>query len=240
MSEIKTIGFKVQDMNRGKREIVVAHAVYNNIDNEGDISRKGMFKKSWSESKAKIGFYLNHDEEKLIGKPIDFFEDDTAAYTRAKIGTHTLGNDTIEMIENDMITGASFKYITIQKGLTEVKGKFYRELKEVKHLETTLATYDLQPANDLAGIVSFQKLMEDGGMEELKANIDRMEKFCRNTTASDECIKNILDEIIKAKTILLRYNTADTSDGKPTVSVNNEESKAFSDSLYYLSLKTFN
>lgn len=232
--EIKEIVFELKDMNKQKRTAVIAHAAYNNIDKVKDISRKGMFTKSWKESKGDINFYLNHNDEQAPGKVTNVFEDNNFAYTETWLGTHTLGNDTLIMMDEGIIKKASFGYITEKANQISVKGQPVRELVEVRHLETSVLTK--MPANDLAGVVQVVKSLEPNDIEELKKSIEAMEKFCRNTTASDDCIKGILKEIDEANKILLKYNTANTSDEKPVASGNNEDEKAIADSLYLLTL----
>ena len=236
--EIKDIVFELKDMDKQKRTAIIAHAAYNNIDKVDDISRKGMFSKSWKESKQNISFYLNHNDEQAPGKVVDVFEDNDFAYTKAWLGTHTLGNDVLIMMDEGIIKKASFGYITEKSNPITVKGRLVRELKEVAHIETSVLTKI--PANDMTSVVSVVKSLEQSDVQELAKHLQTMEAFCRNTRASDECIKSIENEIFEAKKILLKYNTAITSDEKPVVSGNNkEESKAFRDSLYLLTLKHF-
>lgn len=237
-TETKDIVFELKDMDKQKRTAIIAHAAYNNIDKVDDISRKGMFTKSWKENKENIAFYLNHNDEQAPGKVVDVFEDDGFAYTKAWLGTHTLGNDVLIMMDEGVIKKASFGYITEKSNPLTVKGRLIRELKEVHHIETSVLTK--MPANDMAGVRTVVKSMTQTDADELSNHIKTMEKFCRDTKASDQAIENILNEILEAKKILLKYNTVDTSDEKPAASGNNEdESKAFADSLYLLTLKTF-
>ena len=296
--ERKSIPFELKDIDTSKRTAVIAHSIYNNIDLTGDISRKGMFNKSWLENKSDINFYLNHNDEQAPGKVTDVYEDDNAAYTKAWLGTHTLGNDTLLMMDEGIIKKASFGFVTQKKNYIEVKGKKVRELKEVKHLETSVLTK--LPANPLTGVVSVTKAFEDmpelktlnskeqsalkkvaandhktlmtlmdlsaqseenddlytwvnyhisrrsdmlgdvkgqlkwnaPEMKELKEYLCVMEKFARNTKASDECIKSIQLEIENAKGLISAYNTALTQAGRnplePEASV---EEKGFLDVL---------
>jgi HK97 family phage prohead protease len=238
--ERKDIVFELKDIDKRKRTAIIAHAAYNNIDRVQDISRKGMFTKSWNENKNNIAFYLNHNDEQAPGRVEDVFEDDEFAYTKAWLGTHTLGNDTLIMMDEGIIKKASFGYITEKSNQITVKDKKVRELKEVWHIETSVLTK--MPANDMAGVVSVVKSMEQKDAEQLGFHITVMEKFCRDTQASDECIKAIFSEIQKAKNILLKYNTANTSDEKPVASGNNEETSLIGklvddESLYYLTQK---
>lgn len=206
--EYKSVEFEVKDLSPEKRTAVVAHAVYGNIDITGDISTKGMFTSSW-ERKSAIGFYFNHDESQIPGTTLRTFEDDQKAYTEVKFGNWKLGDDMIAMIEAKVIRGASFGYVTEKKESKEVKGKKVRVLRQVSHLETSLLTKT--PANPLAGVVSLTKAEDmQNFIIEMKSHIDAMDKFCRNTNASDETIKAIYAEVKQANEILSKYDTAST------------------------------
>lgn len=274
--ERKAINFELKDIDKGKREAVIAHATYDDIDRIGDIARKGMFTKSWNESKSDINFYLNHNDEQAPGKVTDVSEDSKHAYTQVWLGTHTLGNDVLTMMDEGVIKKASFGYVTTRSNKIEVKGKKVRELKEVAHLETSVLTKI--PAHPKSGIISVtkslfnlsevktlstdeqailkniissdQNILEQlvmlsgsvdensdlyswvtyyisrradmlGGvrdnlkyntkeLKEMSSHIITLEKFARNTSASDECIKSILIEIDETKQLISEYNTADT------------------------------
>lgn len=273
--EYKSLGLELKDMDREKRTAVIAHSVYNDIDRTGDIARKGMFTKSWKESKADISFYLNHNDEQSPGTVTDVFEDEQKAYTAVKLGTHTLGNDTLIMMDEGVAKKASFGYIPEKKNWLTIKGQKVRELKEVLHLETSVLTK--LPAHAKAGVVSVVKSF--GGIEfktlsdkeqefliylatktqatleeliafsgsldsksdlytsiiwmireqcstlgdlrsnlryntkafgELKEHAIVMEKFIRNTSASDECIKSISDDYEEIKSLISKYDTDST------------------------------
>lgn len=278
--ERKAINFELKDIDKGKREAVIAHATYNDMDRIKDIARKGMFTKSWNESKSNgnfdINFYLNHNDEQAPGKVTDVFEDDNHAYTKTWMGTHTLGNDVLLMMDEGVIKKASFGYITVRSNKIEVKNTKARELKEVVHLETSVLTkipchpksgvvsvtkalYDLAEVKtlssteqqilknilsgdqgvleelirlsanidtksdlytwiswnisrraDMMGDVRSQLKWNSGELKEWQAHVTTMEKFCRDTNASDDCIKSILIEIDETKQLISEYNTAGT------------------------------
>ena len=206
--EIKSIPLELKDVDTSKRTALIAHAVYNNIDRAGDISTKGMFNKSWQERKS-IDFLFNHETKQIPGNVIRTFEDDERAYTEVKFGDWTLGNDVMAMVEAGVIRGASFGYVTEKKEVVEIKGRKIRKLKEVWHNETSLLT--AMPANPLAGVVSLTKSEDiQNFIAEVKSHIDAMDRFCRNTTASDETIISILSELKQAQDLLSKYDTAAT------------------------------
>lgn len=223
---------ELSDIDIEHRTAVIAHAVYDNIDRYGDISRKGMFNKSWRETKAEnILFDIDHDRSLQPGLVKKTWEDEMKAYTKVWFGTHTLGTDTMLMMDEGIMRGASFEYITEKKSILNVKGRKIRELKEVKHLATTV-TLSLPPVNPLAGVVSVTKAGEIDFVE-FKSRIDKLEKFCRNTTASDDCIKSILNQVEEIKSMISNSDTVSTQPiTEPDASV-----KEFANALHLLTLK---
>lgn len=234
--EQKSISLEFKDMDKGKRTAVIAHAVYNSIDRVGDIATKGMFNKSWREHKS-IDFLFNHDKSEIVGNVLSTFEDEHKAYTEVKFGRWALGDDVLEMADAGVLRGASFGYVTEKKSYEVVKGRKIRKLQEVRHFETSLVT--ATPVHPDAGIVQLNKSLSEEDAGAIASHIDMMEKFCRETKASDECIIRILKEIEEAKSILLKYNTVDTHDGEQPISGNNEDEEAIANSLYILTLKNF-
>lgn len=209
--ERKSINFELKDLDKSKRTAIIAHAAYDNIDFTKDISRKGMFTKSWKENKENISFYLNHNDEQAPGKVVDVYEDNQFAFTKAWLGTHTLGNDVLTMMDEGVIKKASFGYITDKSNPLTIKGQKIRELTEVKHLETSVLTK--MPANIKAGVMQVNKAFEGITEKQIKEFYDHLttlERFCRNTKASDGCIKNILEEVENTKQFISEYNTAFT------------------------------
>lgn len=236
MMEKKDIALELKDLDTGKREGLIAHAVYNSIDRLGDISEKGMFTKSWRENKS-IDFLFNHEEDQIVGKVLGVFEDEQKAYTRVSFGRWKLGDDVMEMADAGVLRGASFGYITEKKEYTEIKGKRVRRLKEVRHKETSLLTKT--PAHPEAGIISLTK--EEGLQNcllELKEHVIAMEKFYYNSNASDPTLIKIKKDIDEAKAIISKYDTVDTQLAtEPSASEN--ENKEFANTLYYSIIKTF-
>lgn len=289
--ERKAIPIEVKDLDTSKRTAILAHASYNDIDRVKDIARPGMFNKSWGESKSDIALYFNHDDTQSPGRIDDVFEDTEHAYTKSWYGNHTLGNDTLLMIEEKVIKWVSFGYIPVKTKSIKVKEDSVRELLEVKHIETSPLTK--MPAHPRSRVISvtkaampelkslsqaefsllkqiaamdmqsLQMLVQIAGesdetsdvynwilwqisrradvmtsirsqlsynapeLKQLKEHVTSMEAFVRNTKASDDCIKSILENIDESKQIISTYDTADTPlITEPTASSADNDSKA--------------
>lgn len=284
--EHKSIPLSVDDLSKDKRTAVFAHATYDNIDRVGDICRPGMFDKSWKENKSGIKLMVDHKPGKRPGIVEDVWESKSQAFTKAKFGNYTLGNDTLEMLEMGIIDTASFGFKAVKANKMEVKGKKVRELKEVFHPESTLV-YETEAINpeskvvlvtkslealemelkalsadeqsllktlingshsNMEAAVNFSKTIDPksdlyswvsdyianqaysiGGMRDrirwgtqdmksMQARAEKLEKFCRESNASDECIQTILQEAKALNNIVSQFDTANTHDDEPGVS----------------------
>lgn len=155
--EYKSISMEVQDLDLKSGEALIRHAVYDNIDYVRDISRKGMFNKSWNETKMADGLYdidvyLNHDPNQAWAKTIGVKEVGDGAVTHVKAGKHTLGTDVMLMLDDKIARKASFGFITMKSNQLQNN---IRELKEVSHLETSVLTK--LAANKKAGVIASKK-----------------------------------------------------------------------------------
>lgn len=206
----KALDLNLKDLDMGKREAVIAHATYKTFDRDGDISTRGMFDKSWRESFNLLRFYLNHDKKQAPGKPIQTWDDDNHAYTRVKFGTHSLGEDTLKQVDEGIIVAASFGFEPMRFKAIKGKGS---QFTEVLHLETTVLTH--WGAHDESGIHSVEKELGSEGIKQLHKSISTIEKFCRDTTASDDCIIQMQQEVKKLKQLLNK--SSDTASTNPAI-----------------------
>lgn len=252
----KSIDLCLKDIDMSKREAVIAHATYKTLDSDGDRSNRGMFDKSWKEQWNILRFFLNHKKDQAPGKPLKGWDDGEHAYTHVKLGTHTLGEDVLKMLDEQTIVAASFGYDPTKT--KDIKGKG-QDILEVVHFETSVLTHwgahsdsgpvkvvkslsdfppmklkqltdaeqqmlsglisggmgsmmemcdmamNMDPQSDLYTVIMWwisrmSDMMGDMranlryGMKaasEMNAQVQKMEKFIRNTTASDDAIQLI-------------------------------------------------
>lgn len=194
---IKEIALKVKDISIQSREAVLAHATYGTLDKDQDRANRGMFDKSWKENMHLLRYFLNHDKKQAPGRAIRAWDDDEHAYTQVKHGTHTLGEDVLKMIDEGVIVGVSYGFVPVKQRKIQNKGFDYFE---VTHLETSVLTH--WGAHDDSHVVAVKKAFNDNQAKELHESIARMEKFIRDTTASDAAIVAVQKELRKAKQLL--------------------------------------
>lgn len=155
-------GITIKDLDMSKREAVIAHATYSDLDREGDRANKGMFTKSWNENFDDLRFFLNHKKDLAPGKPLKTWEDDNHAYTQVYLGTHTLGEDTLKQMDEGIIVASSYGFDPVRQ-TKMAKGGY--DMKEVRHFETSVLTH--WGAHKSSGVVSVIKSFNPTRLKEL-------------------------------------------------------------------------
>lgn len=187
----------------GKKGIVTGYfAHFNNVDSDGDIIRKGAFAKTVREngpgsSKPRIKHLLNHDPSQPLGKLVDLKEDETGLYYESQLGTHALGQDFIKMAESGLISEHSIGYKTLKRNqlqdyegyMKNPSGGWY-ELTELKLWEGSSLT--AWGANELTPLTGLKGVSKDKAIELYIKKSEAIEKFCRNSSATDETIEMLL------------------------------------------------
>ena len=199
---IKGYNEQLRDVDTERRSVAGYFAVFGNLDLDGDVIERGAFTKTIQErgpeGKQLIKYLLDHDKTKAIGKITKLTEDDRGLYFEAKIGTHSLGNDFVEMLKSDLINQASIGFRTIKEQYDQVTKS--NRIKEVMLYEGSSVTF--LGANPEAGNTWFKSM--DDALEYLGS----MEKFIRNSNATDETLEKLENQL---KSLLAVLKPAQTT-----------------------------
>lgn len=277
----KAASNSITDVDLGKRTAVTAFATYGSLDRDKDRANKGMFTKSWREFQD-VRVFLNHDKTLTPGKLFEgsvsksLWEDDKHAYAKMWMGTHTLGDDVLKMMDEKIITDSSYYMVPLKYAKNEAGGYNYNEVfqKEVSvlthwgaHPESKIVSVQKsanelnmsegvlkqlssdeiaflrqfigQLNGDLLSLSSFsaglsetsdiyswvnsvladlsysitrfkERLVWGQKMwspDELTERLAKLKSFCKNTTASDDTIQNVLKEAEELETFLMMEGT---------------------------------
>lgn len=186
--------FKDADSKKG---IVTGYfADFDTLDADGDVILKGAFSRTIAATgpgsrQPRIKHLLNHDPSKPLGVLTVLKEDNKGLYYESKLGNHALGMDFVKMVESNLITEHSIGYQT--KKFNQVtswedyrEGDIRRELTELKLWEgSSLSAWGANPNTPLTGLKSIE-------INKLLNKAEAIEKFCRDTKASDETIETLL------------------------------------------------
>ena len=199
------LSFKDADTKKG---IVTGYfASFNNIDSDGDVIVPGAFAKSIKETgpqsmQPRIKHLMNHDSGKPLGVILSLSEDEKGLCYESQIGTHSLGQDFIKMVDSGLITEHSIGYRTIQSDLGKGDDSA-NYLKEVQLWEgSSLTAWGANSLTPITGMKSEFKI--DDIIERQK----QIEKFCRSTSATDETIELLLIHSKQLSQIILDVQIA--------------------------------
>ena len=172
---------------------------FDNVDSDGDIIRKGAFSKTIREqgpnsAQPRIKHLLNHDACHPLGKLNWLKEDDTGLKYESQIGTHEDGQDFVKMVESGLITEHSIGFKTIKQNqlqsfedyMNNPKKGWY-EIIEVKLYEGSSLT--AWGANPLTPITSLKNEVD---IDMIVKRQQLIEKFCKNSDATDTTIEALL------------------------------------------------
>lgn len=182
---------QIKDID-GRRGIITGYfAMFDSIDSDGDVIKKGAFARTIKEQgptsvKPRIKHIFNHDPSQPLGVIYELKEDPIGLYYESKLGSHSLGKDFVEMVDSGLITENSFGYQTKKfnqlKPWSEWKeGDAARELIELKMYEgSNLSAWGANWRTSNSGVKS-EKYADLMGKR-----IDVLMKALHNGTFTDE------------------------------------------------------
>jgi HK97 family phage prohead protease len=189
--------FKDADMKKG---IVTGYfSRFGNVDSDGDIIKAGAFAKTVKEqgpksAQPRIKHLMNHNPSMPLGKILDLKEDSTGLVYESQVGSHALGQDFIKMVESGLITEHSIGYRTIKRnqlqdyaGYQKNPSKGMFEITEAKLFEgSSLTAWGANPLTPLTGLKNAVNI------DNIISQQIAIEKFCKDSTATDETIEMLL------------------------------------------------
>jgi HK97 family phage prohead protease len=189
--------FKDADMKKG---IVTGYfSRFGNVDSDGDIIKAGAFAKTVKEqgpnsAQPRIKHLMNHNPSMPLGKLLSLKEDSTGLVYESQVGSHALGQDFIKMVESGLITEHSIGYKTIKRNQLQDYSGYQRnpskgmfEITEAKLFEgSSLTAWGANPMTPLTGLKGAVNI------DNIISQQVAIEKFCKDSTATDETIEMLL------------------------------------------------
>lgn len=212
-----SLATSVKDVD-GKKGIITGYfSVFNNEDSDGDTILPGAFAKTIAErgpqsSQPRIKHLLNHSSYQPIGVLQTLQEDAKGLYYESVPGTHSIGQDVVKMIESGLITEHSIGYEVVRKQVINPDADWRdrkQTLQELKLWEgSSLTSWG---ANELTGGATMKGMQKDVYVKMLNDRQSALEKFCRNSDATDETIELLLLECKQLTQIILDISEKSTA-----------------------------
>lgn len=164
----------IKGIDTKKGYVEAYFSVFDVVDSDGDVIRKGAFKKTFKEHRARIKHLYNHDRTKGAGVIEELVEDNYGAYFVSKISPSTLGKDILLEYEAGIITEHSHGFVPIMERPIKEGGVDVNEITEVKLWEVSSLT--AWGANHMARTVAVKET----------DLIEAVKKMLRTANISDE------------------------------------------------------
>lgn len=218
-----TLSANISDVSPKQGIVTGYFSRFNNVDSDGDIIMPKAFTKTIKEngpnsSNPRIKHLLNHNPSEPLGKILSLKEDSVGLTYESQIGTHSLGQDFIKMVESGLITEHSIGFQILKRNQIQsfedyMKNptKGWYEITEVKLYEGSSLT--AWGANPLTPITS---LKSEFDVEMISKQQKAIEKFCRNSDATDETIELLLIHSKQLAQLIFDINKSTLPEQKST------------------------
>jgi len=159
----------IKDMDM-KEGIVTGYAAsFDTLDADRDIIMQGAFSKTIKEqgpksTQPRIKHLLNHNTSQPIGNPLSLMEDAKGLLYESKVGSNSIAQDFLKMVDSGLITEHSIGFSTVRKTITNPDADWREQttqIHEVKLYEfSSLTAWGANQNTPLIGVKSL-KTVED-------------------------------------------------------------------------------
>lgn len=226
MYKYRSFDLEIKDVDKKQGIVSGYFSAFNIKDADGDIIRPGAFSKSISDwgptGKGRIKHLMNHNPSQPLGKIMELKEDDYGLHYVSKVGSHSLGQDFIKMVESDLIKEHSIGFTVIQEGKS--KEEDANIMTELKLYEGSSLT--AWGSNENTPLTEFKSLVD------MEDELKRFEKFVRNTDVSEETLDLCL---IYIKQLAAKLNTTPAAKAQEP----EKDEKGLADGIKLLMVKHF-
>ena len=135
-----------------ERRLVTGYAsIFDKLDHGLDIVERGAFTRTLAEDLPVGRIRVKRDHRHLVGVPVHAEEDAMGLLTVSRIGRSAIGDETLTLIEDGVLTGMSIGFHAGEQKIQLVEGHRVRRLLRVQLQEWSFVE---EPMNDRAQVLS--------------------------------------------------------------------------------------
>ena len=180
----------IKGVNLKDRIVEGYGSIFDNLDSDGDVIRKGAYKKTLQENgitgKNRIPHVWQHDIKQPLGKFRELYEDNVGLAFKSFIPDTRLGNDVLNLYDAGIIKEHSVGFEKIKFNRIEKNGY---EIKEIKLWEVSSVTL---AANELAGMKNLKGLER---VKYLDEEIALLSKAIKSGSFTDDTFVFLADKL---------------------------------------------
>ena len=188
---LKGIDMGFEDADTKKGVVSGYFALFGNKDLDGDIIEPGAFTKTIQErgpnGKKLIKYLLDHVRTKAVARIDELFEDQKGLRYTAKIGSHSLGQDFLKMVESGIINQHSF-------GFSVPKDKSYFDQSRKANIIKEVMMFE-GSAIQFLGANPETTFIDLKSMEDALNLFQKLEKFVKTSDATDETLIQLEEKL---------------------------------------------
>ncbi len=177
------------------------YSAFNNIDHDGDMIVQGAFAKTIAErgpqGSNQILHLLQHNWQKVLGKPQLLQERDKGLYFETKIVTTTLGTDTLKLYEAEVYNEHSIGFRTMKWEKVEEGNDWYYKLLELKLYEGSTVALGANQETPFTGFKSAEEKLS--ALDKTNKRFDKLIKARELRDLTDETYIQIEIELEQIK-----------------------------------------
>jgi HK97 family phage prohead protease len=204
----KNTTLEVKDVDASKGIVTLYASAFGNVDSQGDIIARGAYAKSISERMPRIKHLFMHKTSDIIGRPLSMVEDGQGLLVESYITEANNGDHRLKYKEG-LYTEHSVGIIPIQQTNNQ---DGTRTLTEVKLYEYSTVTWGANANTPVVGMKSAEQLNE---------RLQRLEKFLRNSSATDETLIAIEIEIKQIQALIKGEPDNHSQTNEPQIQIPN-------------------
>lgn len=198
----KDISLPVVEVNKLKGIVTLYASAFDNVDSDGDIITKGAYAKTISEGQKRIKHLFMHKTQDIIGRPLRMIEDSTGLLIESFITEADNGDHRLKYAEG-LYTEHSVGIIPLQINKNQDGTQTFTE---VKLFEYSTVTWGANPNTPTVNVKNQADIYE---------RLAKLEKFLRNSTATDETLYQIELEIKQIQSLLTNEPRQHSKEAEP-------------------------